>query len=238
MQPVPVSGITLKLAVDAQGGAADVSGDRLGRFTCAESLDMVHRLRRDSDAVLVGKRTVQADDPSLTVRRNIDCSKQPLRVVVDPQLSLVWQELQQEYTLLKDGLPTVIYHSVPDVDDSLLDLDETVTMVYLPPTLSDGRMSLSELWKNLQARFTVKHLMVEGGPHTALGFLRHGLVDRVILVRAPMCFQQPLESGITKEVLQESGLVCRGTGTLGMDQVEYWSRPELSWPTKRLSDWP
>jgi hypothetical protein len=127
-----VTGVTLKIALDATGGAADMAAEKSDRFTCAESLDMVHRLRRVSDAVLVGKKTVVVDDPSLTVRRvPCDGDEQPLRVVLDPQLTLILDDVvEQDYALFRDGLPTVVYHCVPDVDDSLLDLDESVTLVY------------------------------------------------------------------------------------------------------------
>mmetsp|Transcript_16695 Transcript_16695/g.34285 ORF Transcript_16695/g.34285 Transcript_16695/m.34285 type:complete len:189 (-) Transcript_16695:1948-2514(-) len=63
------TGITLKIAFDSQGGVADLSSEKSERFTCGESLDMVHRLRRVSDAVLVGRSTVEIDDCTLTVRR-------------------------------------------------------------------------------------------------------------------------------------------------------------------------
>ena len=44
-----------------------------------------HRMRTIADAVLVGARTVRADDPQLTVRR---CAgDNPLRVIIDPELS-------------------------------------------------------------------------------------------------------------------------------------------------------
>ncbi|KAH8076305.1 hypothetical protein JL721_298 [Aureococcus anophagefferens] len=76
--------VTLKVAVD-RFGAVDDLGGKSGRFTSPASLDCVHRLRRGSDAVLVGVSTVARDDPSLTVRRvdPVD-GAQPLRVVLDP----------------------------------------------------------------------------------------------------------------------------------------------------------
>ena len=80
-----IKGVTLKIAFDTEWGVADLSSEKSERFTCSESLDMVHRLRRCSDAVLVGRSTVQADDCTLTVRRvPLDPyrSKQPTRVVI------------------------------------------------------------------------------------------------------------------------------------------------------------
>jgi hypothetical protein len=76
--------VTLKLATDQQGAVDDLSNASY-RFSSPESLDAVHRLRRASDAVLVGVNTVLRDDPSLTVRRVplSPLSRQPLRVVLD-----------------------------------------------------------------------------------------------------------------------------------------------------------
>jgi diaminohydroxyphosphoribosylaminopyrimidine deaminase/5-amino-6-(5-phosphoribosylamino)uracil reductase len=235
--PTAVTGVTLKIALDAQGGAADLSTDVSERFTCEASLDMVHRLRCAADAVLVGRGTVEADDPSLTVRR-VHCpnEEQPLRVVLDPSLSLILESSDQ-YKLFRDGLPTVVYHCIEDVDDSLLDLDEdVVTIVYVPP--AEGLIPVADVVEDLQQRCGVRHLMVEGGPATAGRFLREKLIDRCILVKAPLCFRKPLPAGITDDVLQDAGLTCLGKIPLGVDEMECWSRPDEPWPTEELSDWP
>ena len=49
----PVSGVTLKIVFEYQWAVADLSKTKLERFTCDDSLDMVHRLRRVGDCVLV-----------------------------------------------------------------------------------------------------------------------------------------------------------------------------------------
>ena len=105
-----IKGVTLKIAFDSEWGVADLSSEKSERFTCSESLDMVHRLRRCSDAVLVGRSTVQADDCTLTVRRvPLDPyrSKQPTRVVIDPRLELESSKFQ----IFQDGLDTILIHS-------------------------------------------------------------------------------------------------------------------------------
>lgn len=231
-----VTGVTLKIALDANGGAANLAAGQSERFTCAESLDMVHRLRCDSDAVLIGRATVQADDPSLTVRR-VKCDHQPLRVVLDPSLRLLGEQMADNYVLFADGLPTVVYHCVEDVDDSLLDLNDSITCVCLPRD-ENGDLNVAEVVASLSKRFGVNHLMVEGGPQTARRFLAAKLIDRALVVKAPLCFKEPLPSGIDQELLERSGLQLLGSSPSGDDQIDYWTRPNLLWPTEKLSDWP
>jgi riboflavin biosynthesis pyrimidine reductase len=258
-----VTGVTLKVAVDVQGGAADLSNTttKQERFTCSTSLDRVHRLRAVSDAVLVGKGTVQADNPSLLVRRNISYATQPLRVVIDPQLLLLTHDIERSYQIFTDGYPTVVYHCQKDVDDTLLDLDERcVTLVYMEPTMPalvenhnhDGPnnnkkrssiLSPRAIVQHLRQHFDVEHLMVEGGPVTARQFLQEdgtSIVDRCLIVRAvTVKFPQPLPSGLSDEYLSEQcGLQCLGRYASGVDEITCWTRPNLSWPTSRLEDWP
>mmetsp|Transcript_39963 Transcript_39963/g.43324 ORF Transcript_39963/g.43324 Transcript_39963/m.43324 type:complete len:145 (-) Transcript_39963:98-532(-) len=79
---VPTTGVTLKIAFDSQNSVANLSSEKSQRFTCPESLDMVHRLRRVSDAILVGRSTVEIDDCTLTVRRvqlNPSCQQESCR---------------------------------------------------------------------------------------------------------------------------------------------------------------
>jgi riboflavin biosynthesis pyrimidine reductase len=252
-----VTGVTLKIALDANGGAADLAESKSERFTSPESLDMVHRLRCASDAVLVGRGTVFVDDCSLTVRR-VPCDRpQPIRVVLDPRLSLLLDEareckVEKSYTIFQDGLRTVVYHSVPEVDHSSLNLLKSVTCVYLPSSATStkeedslregGYMSANDVVQDLSERFNVRHLMVEGGPATAKLFLQdeHELVDRVILVRAPLCFRQPLDAGISGMVLEKAGLQLLGLVVAddNVDQIECWSRLGAPWPTEELGDWP
>jgi RibD C-terminal domain len=98
--------VTLKIALDQQGAVDDLS-EGPKRFTSEASLDAVHRLRRDSQAVIVGVETVIRDNPSLTVRRVPlhEGQQQPLRVVLDRNLRIPEAE---ECQLLSDGNPTQV----------------------------------------------------------------------------------------------------------------------------------
>ena len=93
--------VTVKIAVDANGSVDDAS-EGPKRFTSPGCLEKVHELRRDCDAVLVGVETVNRDDPQLNVRM-VPSTKQPLRVVIDPN-----QRINPKATLLNDEGETLL----------------------------------------------------------------------------------------------------------------------------------
>ena len=247
-----MTGVTLKIAFDSQGGVADLSSDKSERFTCGESLDMVHRLRRLSDAVLVGRSTVEIDDCTLTVRRVplISEGKQPVRVVVDPKLDLKLDH----FKIFQDGLDTIVVHALTDDDTETSELEPNnvpfvkttnddypgVTFLGLRPIIDEGkeRLSTREMCDVLADEFDIHHIMVEGGPNTALRFLKDGTVDRAILVYAPISFKDPLLSNMSTTTLQSAGLEQIGNHTLGVDSVKCYSRSNLSWPSTDVSSWP
>ena len=104
----------------------------------------------------------------------------------------------------------------------------------------EGRFVLSphKILRDLKSR-RISHVMVEGGPLTALRFLRDQAVDRAIIIRAPLFFRSPVPSNISEAVLEDAGLEKLGVlDSSGGDVVEYWSRKGVPWPTRDLSSWP
>ncbi len=242
-----VTGVTLKMAFDSSPvwGVADLSETKSERFTSPESLDMVHRLRRESSAVLVGRGTVERDDCSLSVRR-VELrggQEQPVRVILDPSLSLVGES---NYAIFNDGLRTIVYCSqsaYANHESLSSSSSEEVTFVPMPSSIDserDGKLSLSpsQIIQDLAAR-GLTHIMVEGGPATARAFLKDRVVDRAILVRAPLEFQIPVPAQIDENTMKTAGLNMIGTTEMGGDVVEYWSRDGLQWPNQsNISSWP
>ena len=112
--------VTVKIAVDANGSVDDAS-EGPKRFTSPGCLEKVHELRRDCDAVLVGVETVNRDDPQLNVRM-VPSTKQPLRVVIDPN-----QRINPKATLLNDEGETLLmqesFTGMPSLLHQLADRD-------------------------------------------------------------------------------------------------------------------
>ncbi len=248
-----IRGITLKMALDANGGVACRSEVRPERFTSTESLDMVHRLRSQSDAVLIGVGTALVDNPCLLVRRNITVTEQPLRVIIDPSLRFVIQsslsQHNHSYQLLTDGYPLIIFHSRNDTKTNptlcsvVTKLPSSVQLKYVSPIddmnfSNASRLDVKQIWDHLQKIYNVEHLMVEGGPTTARLFLQSKLIDRCILVHAPIRFSDPIIANITPTVLRSANLTRLGSIPSGQDILECWSRPDLPWPANSARDWP
>lgn len=246
-----VKGVTLKMAFDRAYSVADASELKSERFTCAQSLDLVHKLRRNSDCVLVGRETVMRDDCTLTVRRVDlleDRKDHPVRVVIDSNLKLLGKEgsrIEQETNeafiypkLLRDGHRTIIYHQSSGEKINNVGMMDNVTLVKISThDENNGMISPSSIIKDLEKR-NIHHVMVEGGPATALKFLKEKLVDRAMLIRAPVNFIEPVPSGMSDEILEEAGLVLLDSRECGDDVVEYWVRQGESWPADRVEDWP
>jgi diaminohydroxyphosphoribosylaminopyrimidine deaminase/5-amino-6-(5-phosphoribosylamino)uracil reductase len=138
-----------------------------------------HRLRRRADAILVGRGTVAADDPTLT-DRSPGRPRHPLRVVVASRLRLPLgcKVFQDQATL-----PTVVYTTAaaPAKRRRELESAEVEVVVAGRGKRVNPRLLLADL-----TRREVMHLLIEGGGEVAASFLEAGLVDRVTLFVAPL----------------------------------------------------
>ena len=118
-------------------------------------------------------------------------------------------------TLLTDGFRTLVVASAgADADaaavsrfkNSLDGSTAAVLRLASPPGQDETHgPALHDILRALEDR-GVRELMVEGGPETARRFLRAGLVDRAIIVTAPVTFEIPVPSGIGE--VQTRWLLC------------------------------
>jgi len=245
------SGVTLKMALDTSNSVRDVSTSISERFTCSSSLDLVHRLRRCCDAVLVGKMTIQSDNCSLTVRR-VDLKKtrrdHPVRIVLDPDLCLLsnvvsgenYRNFNNNYAVFNDGLDTFVYHSSNLHRDDCTKLSfnkGSIRLIWIGSDKKSKIINPIKIIKDLQKR-NKRHIMVEGGAVTAKYFLKYQVVDRAILINTPIKFRKALSKRITKDMMYNAGLEIIGSRMWGDDMIDYWVRLGASWPTEDLRAWP
>ncbi|WP_433549592.1 bifunctional diaminohydroxyphosphoribosylaminopyrimidine deaminase/5-amino-6-(5-phosphoribosylamino)uracil reductase RibD [Streptomyces sp. CA-294286] len=140
-------------------------------ISSAESRADVHRLRAESDAVVVGSGTMRADDPHLAVR-GVDGAVQPLRVVLDTDGRAVGPGAR----VLDDAAPTL----VAVAEDARTDLADVVRV-----PRADGGLDVHALLAELYAR-GVRSVLLEGGPTLAGAFVAAGALDKVVGYLAPV----------------------------------------------------
>lgn len=158
-------------SLDGRLAAADGSSQWI---TSEEARTDAHRLRAESDAVVVGSGTQRIDNPHLAVR-HVEAARQPLRVVVDTQAST-----PADARVLDDVAPTLIAVA-QDADASHL---EGRVIVERLPRAPGGGLDLVALLAVLGKR-GVRRILLEGGPTLAGSFVTAGLVDEVVAYIAP-----------------------------------------------------
>lgn len=171
--------VALKLAVSMDGCIAPAGGKRVW-LTGEASRREVHRLRAGFDAILVGTRTWEADDPMLTARGSVVPRVPPVAVLLDRRgrASTALRALRR-----RSG-PRSIVATAPDrAGDLARRLSVCADVVAVP--VRDGGLDLQVLLETLAAR-GVSSVLCEGGGVLAASLLREELVDRLYLFVAPV----------------------------------------------------
>lgn len=170
--------VLLKLAASIDGRIATARGE--SRWISGPAARRwVHELRNQVDAVMVGSGTVLADDPALTCRMR--GGRDPLRVVVDGRLRIsprarIVRQRSRAATLI------AVTASAPPARARALARAGAEVMV-VPGRR--GKVSLASLLRELAARGVVS-VLIEGGGELAAAALRARLVDRLLVVTAPL----------------------------------------------------
>lgn len=164
--------VTLKLAVSLDGAIAGAARKREW-MTSEHSRAMVHRMRANSDAIGVGVQTAIADDPQLTARSDPPPRVDPLRVVFDRSARL---PATSRLALTARQIPTLLVTS-PGVEVP----HDLVAAGVESLAASDLADALNQLHER-----GARSLMIEGGAGLAASFLAAGVVDRLVVFRAPI----------------------------------------------------
>jgi diaminohydroxyphosphoribosylaminopyrimidine deaminase/5-amino-6-(5-phosphoribosylamino)uracil reductase len=172
--------VVLKVASSLDGKIATYRGQSRW-ISGEESRKRVHALRACVDAVMVGAATAVADDPELTVRMVEGDVRQPVRVVVDSTL-----RLPATARLLAEGseLKTVVATTAKAPQERRRAVEAMGRDVLVLPE-RQGRVDLSSLMARL-AEMDVVSLLLEGGGELNASMVEEGLVDKVLVIIAPM----------------------------------------------------
>lgn len=154
------------------------------RVTGEESWEYVHRLRAGFGAILVGRRTVSVDDPRLTARGEVTPRVAAIRAVLDPALRT---PLESRLVATADRTPVCLV-AAPDAPADRREALEDRGVGVLTAELEEAhRLRPASVLEALE-QAGVRTILVEGGGRVGASFLREDLVDRLVLIRAPVLF--------------------------------------------------
>ena len=137
-------------------------------------------MRSEADAILVGKNTVNIDNPKLNCRIEGLKRFSPIRIILSKNL-----DLNLNSNIFKNCklTPTFIF-TLKNKNKNKNLIMEQITKKKVKVFMFDKKMfKLSNIIEELAKR-GVCNLLVEGGGEVFTSFLNDGLVDRIIIFRS------------------------------------------------------
>ena len=215
--------VTLKLAVGSDGRVPKGEGGAPTWITGDLARAHAHLLRARSDAIMVGRGTIIADNPSLTCRLpGMDC-RSPVRVILDR-----WLRTPTDARLFEDEMvPVWFICAADDSQANAAPLQELGAEIIPVAIDSHGHPAIREALDQL-ARRGITRLLVEGGPSVAHVLLDAGLVDEAVIYHgsSPAGSEGLLPFGSEGlDRLTGSGHFTRiDERTFGPDRMTLWQR--------------
>jgi len=167
--------VILKWAETADGYFAPLGGQRW--ISNNASKQLVHKWRSEEDAILVGKKTAEIDNPSLTVRKW--AGRNPKRILIDKDLGL-----PVTLAIFDDSAETIIFNAKKtDWQGKRKYIELENFDLYLPHQI------LYQLYL-----MDIQSIIVEGGKKTLDLFIHAGLWDEARVFIGSETWSEGLEA--------------------------------------------
>jgi diaminohydroxyphosphoribosylaminopyrimidine deaminase/5-amino-6-(5-phosphoribosylamino)uracil reductase len=183
--------VILKVASSLDGKIATKTGDSRG-ITTQQSILQVHALRDQVDAILVGSGTVKADDPLLTTRLQGKTGKDPVRVIVDSNLSISPRAKVFNPASRSGVIVATTHRARKRKKEQIEKAGGTIITV----ASKEGRVNLRSLMRTLGKR-EITSVLIEGGTQISTSAFNEGIVDKIIFFYAPKILGGSRAYGIT-----------------------------------------
>lgn len=181
--------VTLKIAQTLDGFIADQYG-RSKWITSLASRKIVHHLRSQYDAVLIGVNTANIDNPNLDVR--LTEGRNPFRVILDTNL-----KIKNNLKLINKNFDskTILFCSDKAFKSKSRKLKylNSKNVEVIKSDVIDNKINLKKILKKL-ARMNISSILVEGGSKIFSSFFEKNLWDEINLFIAPKIFGKGIPS--------------------------------------------
>ena len=214
--------VTLKLAVGADGLMPRGDGTPVW-ITGPDARAHGHLLRARNDAILVGRGTILADNPSLTCRLPGMSCRSPVRVVLDRRL-----RTPPDARIFDDLMvPVWLICSADEEHPNTDALEDRGAEIVPVPVDAHGLLAVHDALETLASR-GITRVLVEGGPSVARAFLDGDLIDEAVIYQAP----KPVGADGLMPFVSEGLERLTGSGhftriqarSFGPDRMTWWRR--------------
>ena len=216
--------VTVKIAQSLDGKIAAASGENRW-ITGAETRKTVHKLRKESDAVLVGIGTVLADDPELTVR-GVSSDRQPARIVLDGNCRI---PLDSKLVIgTKDGIAEMIIFTTESASVEKVSIlrDYGIKVI-----VAGSRITIQRILTEAAA-LNIMNILVEGGAKVFASFLMERQADMLHIFMAPIL----IGGGSSKNSIDDlGGLLLKDA--YRVTQTRYSTIGEDLWLRGKVNDY-
>jgi diaminohydroxyphosphoribosylaminopyrimidine deaminase/5-amino-6-(5-phosphoribosylamino)uracil reductase len=211
--------VTLKLAVSKDGKIGRAGAGQLA-ITGPVARSIVHLMRAEQDAVMVGVGTALEDDPLLTVRLDGLDDRTPMRVVLDPMGRMP----ASARMLAERGRGKVIVLAGNRAPSRAIErLRETGATVEMLDSDLNGTIDPGAVLRFL-GLLGIKSLLLEGGAETARRFLEARLVDRIALFSSQVTVGEGgIDSPVAPDAIPE-GFAPESEYRFGSDRLANFER--------------
>jgi diaminohydroxyphosphoribosylaminopyrimidine deaminase / 5-amino-6-(5-phosphoribosylamino)uracil reductase len=168
--------VTLKIGASLDGRTALKNGTSRW-ITSAEARRDVHAMRARACAVLTGIGSVQVDDPALTVR-DVACTRQPLKIVVDSRL-----EVADSARVFESGNALIVTATGAESRAEAL-RQRGIRLERVATDAVKGKVDLAAMMQAL-GKVGLNEVMVEAGTRLNGSLMQAGVVDEVVAYLAP-----------------------------------------------------
>ncbi|SDG35206.1 riboflavin-specific deaminase C-terminal domain-containing protein [Fontibacillus panacisegetis] len=148
-------------------------------FSLFDSNDMefIHKFRGNVDGIMVGKNTINTDNPFLTNR--YEEHKNPVRII--PTRTM---DIPLNSNVLTDEEKTIIVTTEKGKNDDKMEILRDRNKECL--ICGEEEVDFVQLYDQLEDKFGITSLMVEGGGFLNWHIFNQGLVDEIILMQLPI----------------------------------------------------
>lgn len=145
--------------------------------------EFVHKMRSEEMGIMVGKKTVLIDNPTLTTRNYP--GKNPIRIVIDNKLEL-WNS-KNFYSVFNKDSKTIILNSLKNFEEQNC---EGIKVEFNSFFIKDVMSKLFD--KNIQS------IIIEGGAQTINSFIQEGIWDEAFVFENKKKFNAGVKAPILK----------------------------------------